>query len=113
MTHCGLFVFAALACNLVPEKRICPTCKGNAVWRRFGGTVVCPDCTDGFVIMWRLPYADPEIDGPGTPCPWPFDPWLLYGAPLGQYHCPYCGTMVLAGMEHLDYADDSDLDTGD
>lgn len=47
----------------------------------------------------RLP-----VNEMGMPCPWPVDPWFLYGAPLGQYHCPYCGAMVLAGYRHLDYA---------
>ncbi len=51
----------------------------------------------------------PGIDGPtnemGEPCPWPWDPIQLKGAPIGQYHCPYCGAMVLAGMDHLDYKD--------
>lgn len=93
MTHRGLYLFAMLACNLVLERRV--------------------DADGNWHETYRLPYADPGIDGPGTECPWPFDPWQLYGAPLGQYHCPYCGSMVLAGMEHLDYADDSDLDTGD
>lgn len=41
----------------------------------------------------------------GERCPWPWDPQQLKGAPLGQYHCPYCGAMVLAGAEHIDYAD--------
>jgi hypothetical protein len=27
-------------------------------------------------------------------------PELLVGQPLGQYHCPDCGAMVLAGLEH-------------
>ena len=27
-------------------------------------------------------------------------PELLIDAPLGQYHCPDCGAMVLAGVEH-------------
>lgn len=49
----------------------------------------------------------PDIRGPltedGRPCPWPWDPPQLLGAPLGQYHCPYCGAMVLAGMDHIDY----------
>lgn len=27
-------------------------------------------------------------------------PERLVGAPLGQYHCPDCGTMVVAGIEH-------------
>lgn len=50
-----------------------------------------------------------DITGPvneqGEPCPWPWDPQQLVGAPLGQYHCPYCGAMVLAGIPHLDYAE--------
>lgn len=29
-------------------------------------------------------------------------PEKLIGLPLGQYHCPDCGAMVLAGMEHPD-----------
>jgi len=52
-----------------------------------------------------LPY--PGIIGPenemGEPCPWPWDPIQLVGAPLGQYHCSYCGAMVMAGMDHIDY----------
>lgn len=47
------------------------------------------------------------IEGPlnslGERCPWPWDPQQLVGAPLGQYHCPYCGDMVVAGLEHPDY----------
>ena len=27
-------------------------------------------------------------------------PELLLGQPLGQYHCPDCGAMVLAGVPH-------------
>jgi hypothetical protein len=41
----------------------------------------------------------------GDPCPWPWDPPQLKGAPIGQYHCPYCGAMVIAGMDHIDYAE--------
>lgn len=39
----------------------------------------------------------------GERCPWPWDPEQLVGAALGQYRCPYCGAMVVAGMKHLDY----------
>ncbi len=56
----------------------------------------------------RLP--DPGIEGPlnenGDECPWPWDPIQLKGAPLGQYHCPYCGAMVIAGQDHIDYRED-------
>lgn len=48
-----------------------------------------------------------DIVGPknelGEECPWPWEPQQLVGAPMGQYHCPYCGAMVMAGVPHLDY----------
>jgi hypothetical protein len=58
----------------------------------------------------RLNLAvDIDITAPlneeGERCPWPWDPQQLVGAPMGQYHCPYCGAMVMAGLEHVDYAD--------
>lgn len=60
----------------------------------------------------RLPTEG--ITGPvnemGEPCPWPWDPQQLDDAPLGQYHCPYCGAMVLAGFPHLDYAEEPGRD---
>ncbi|HLF13223.1 MAG TPA: hypothetical protein VJA26_18640 [Gammaproteobacteria bacterium] len=30
----------------------------------------------------------------------PHDPRALAGAPIGMYHCPECGEMVLAGLAH-------------
>jgi len=27
-------------------------------------------------------------------------PEFLLGAPIGQYHCPECGTMLIAGIKH-------------
>lgn len=51
------------------------------------------------------------IHGPlnelGEECPWPWDPQQLEGAPLGQYHCPYCGGMVMAGVPHLDWREEA------
>lgn len=41
----------------------------------------------------------------GERCPWPWEPQQLIGRPIGQYHCGYCGAMVMAGMPHIDYAD--------
>lgn len=32
----------------------------------------------------------------------PEQPEKLIGQPIGQYHCPYCGMMVMAGAEHPD-----------
>lgn len=33
----------------------------------------------------------------------PHDPRPLLDQPIGMYHCPECGEMVVAGMEHPDY----------
>lgn len=38
---------------------------------------------------------------------------MLKGQPIGMYHCPYCGAMVLAGQRHLDYADVDYAGSGD
>lgn len=40
----------------------------------------------------------------GERCPWPFEPLFLVGAPMGQYHCGYCGGMQIAGTPHLDWS---------
>ena len=40
---------------------------------------------------------DPELLS--WPCP--EDPTELAGQPIGMYHCPYCGEMQIAGMEHV------------
>lgn len=32
----------------------------------------------------------------------PEQPMLLAGQPIGQYHCPVCGMMIIAGLPHLD-----------
>jgi len=54
---------------------------------------------------YRLPWSDvPDDLGEPTRCPFPIDPLFLIGQPIGMYHCPYCGSMVLAGAPHLDYA---------
>jgi hypothetical protein len=33
--------------------------------------------------------------------PCPERPEELLGAPIGQYHCPWCGEMQVAGIPHL------------
>lgn len=32
-----------------------------------------------------------------------YDPNTLKGQPIGMFHCPECGEMVLAGQDHPDY----------
>lgn len=44
----------------------------------------------------------------GERCPWPWEPQQLIGVPLGQYHCLYCGAMVIAGVRHVDYSEDGE-----
>lgn len=60
-----------------------------------------------------MSLASDHIEGPlnenGDECPWPWEPEQLVGAPIGQYHCPYCGAMVMAGVRHLDYRVDPDV----
>ena len=56
---------------------------------------------------YRLPWSDiPNGLGEPMQCPIPFDPLFLIGQPIGQYHCPYCGSMVIAGFPHPDYIDE-------
>lgn len=51
-----------------------------------------------------------DIEAPlnemGERCPWPWEPQQLVGVPMGQYHCLYCGAMVIAGVRHVDYRED-------
>jgi hypothetical protein len=55
----------------------------------------------------KLPHDG--IDGPlnetGETCSWPWDPMLKPIMSVGQYHCPYCGAMIVAGIPHIDYKD--------
>lgn len=37
---------------------------------------------------------------PLGPAPCTEDPKLLANTAIGMYHCPDCGSMVLAGVEH-------------
>ncbi len=56
-----------------------------------------------------LPWEGPDgiIEGPmneiGERCPWPWEPQQLKGAPMGQYHCSYCGGMNVAGIPHTEW----------
>lgn len=57
-----------------------------------------------------------DIDAPlnenGERCPWPWEPQQLTGAPMGQYHCSYCGAMCIAGLPHPDYGEEDDGEPG-
>lgn len=58
----------------------------------------------------RLDITAP-LNEQGERCAWPWEPQQLIGVPLGQFHCGYCGAMVVAGMPHLDYKDfDTDIE---
>ena len=68
---------------------------------------VTPADARGLDLSIRMDFTAPRNEM-GERCPWPWEPQQLVGAPLGQYHCPYCGAMVMAGMEHIDYGPDGD-----
>lgn len=55
----------------------------------------------------RLDITAP-LNENGERCPWPWEPQQLVGVPLGQYHCRWCGAMVIAGMAHIDYRDEGE-----
>lgn len=56
------------------------------------------------INLARRPDITAPLNENGERCSWPWEPQQLAGAPLGQYHCRYCGAMVVAGIEHLDYS---------
>lgn len=66
------------------------------------------DPKDALGIVLPQPGIIGPVNEMGEPCPWPWEPQQLVGAPLGQYHCPYCGAGVVAGIRHLDYPEDWD-----
>ena len=55
------------------------------------------------MLETELTVETAPLTSEGKYCPWPWEPIQLKGAPLGQYHCGYCGEMVVAGVQHLDY----------
>lgn len=52
----------------------------------------------------RLDITAPRNEE-GERCPWPWEPQQLVNMPIGMYHCPYCGAMVIAGVPHPDYVE--------
>ena len=44
--------------------------------------------------------------------PCPEQPILLSGQPIGQYHCPVCDEMQIAGLPHLEPDEDYEQMTG-
>jgi hypothetical protein len=51
----------------------------------------------------KRPDLEPPLNEAQEACSWPWDPQQLTGYAIGQYHCPYCGAMVIGGLQHLDY----------
>lgn len=65
---------------------------------------IAPEDATGIDCTQR-PDLSPPVNEMGEVCPWPWDPQQLKGAPMGMYHCPYCGAMCVAGLPHPDYRD--------
>jgi transcription initiation factor IIE alpha subunit len=38
-----------------------------------------------------------------------YDPTTLLGKPIGMFHCPECGEMVIAGLPHPEELTDEEL----
>jgi hypothetical protein len=75
------------------EGMLCPTCEAFQ------------DCPEGCLFVYDekpgIPMCGRCYDvGPVFPAECAEKPELLAGQPLGQYHCPDCGAMVLAGIPH-------------
>lgn len=69
-----------------------------------------PEEAVGLDLSVELDISAPHNEN-GERCPWPWLPEQLGDAPIGQFHCEYCGAMVLAGVRHLDYKDfDTDIE---
>lgn len=66
---------------------------------------ISPEDAKELDLSKRLDIQAP-INEMGERCPWPWEPQQLINVPLGQYHCGYCGGMVLAGVKHLDWSDE-------
>ena len=83
------------------------------------GVTFKPDVSDHAVniIDTLLELANKDIDW-GTDAkgrkrkPCPEQPLLLTGQPIGQYHCPVCLEMQIAGMKHLSPDEDYERMTG-
>lgn len=63
---------------------------------------ITPADAKGIDLHERFDITAP-LNEVGERCPWPWEPQQLLGAPIGQYHCAYCGAMVIAGMRHIDH----------
>lgn len=77
------------------------TQKGNTIasWH-----TIKPEDAAGINLHERSDIIGP-VNEDGEECPWPWEPQTLTGTPMGQYHCPYCGAMVIAGVPHTDYSE--------
>lgn len=45
--------------------------------------------------------SDEELDRLIAEDACPYEPEHLVGIPLGMFHCPVCGEMVVAGLPHV------------
>jgi hypothetical protein len=67
-------------------------------------TEISPDAA-AKLSLEDLKQVDRPTNELGETCPWPWEPQQLGGAPMGQFHCSYCGGMQIAGLPHVDWRD--------
>lgn len=70
--------------------------------RRWQDIAPADAARDGIDLSTDLTITAP-LNENGDRCPWPWEPQQLKGVPMGQYRCPYCMAMCVAGVEHPDY----------
>ena len=61
------------------------------------------DAADQKINLSERADISAPLNEMGERCPWPWEPQQLVGVPMGQYHCGFCGAMVVAGVPHPDY----------
>lgn len=61
------------------------------------------ECDPAEMVDKHLHGEEGPLNEMDERCPWPWDPQQLKGVPMGQYHCPYCGGMQVAGTRHIDF----------
>lgn len=78
---------------------ICPTCGGPATFWSITtpGYTTCRCCDE------RIKFLQVMQAKARKPCS--FDPKTIGSdVPIGMFHCPECGEMVIAGMDHPNYS---------
>ncbi len=90
------FSGSALARRLIPQGwDVAATARGNTARHAADGVTAIP-VDDRPALVEALKTTQAIL----VTAPCAEEPELLAGAPIGMYHCPDCGAMVVAGFPH-------------